>query len=310
MTLPFRPGDLLVAATDVDDRNVDLRNHSGAGRVLHYGSNFEPRGELRTGQTGLVVGLAIDPLDLSLFACDPGSQTITRFDRDGHCIGSVALLPRARIGSMLFMPDGRFVAGLHSRIGEAPDSTFPRLWIGSFRDSIVEGLAADVDGGRFGFHCITHCALGPDARTLYYVSEAGRRLMRYDLEARCQLPDLLRLDSDDPRGTYGPAALRDGRVLMATGGGAIMLDAAGNLLHSYTLGSERGWSRLTLSLDQKRFHVGNFIEGLLETREVETGALVNALDIQRRYCLSGVAEIPASEEPRSLRRAGYSSPTI
>ena len=43
--------------------------------------------------------------------------------------------------------------------------------------------------------------------------------MRYDLDARAQLPDLLQLDKDDPRGTYGPAVLRDGRVLMATGNG-------------------------------------------------------------------------------------------
>ena len=123
MTQPFAAGDLLIAATDVDDRNVDLRNHSGAGRVLHYGADFSPKGELRTGQTGLVVGLAIDPADLALYACDPGSQTITRFGRDGNVGGVAPLLPRARIGAMLFLPDGRFVAGLHSRIGEAPGST-------------------------------------------------------------------------------------------------------------------------------------------------------------------------------------------
>ena len=293
MTQPFAAGDLLVAATDVDDRDVDLRNHAGAGRVLHFGADFTPKGELRTGQTGLVVGLAIDPADLALYACDPGSQTITRFERDGRCAGLAPLLPRARIGAMLFLPDGRFVAGLHSRIGEAPGSSAPRLWLGSFRDMQVEALAAEVDGGKFGFHCITHVALAPDGHTLYYVSEAGRRLMRYDLEARRQLPDLLQLGKDDPRGTYGPAVLRDGRVLMATGSGAVMLSADGHTLREYELGSARGWSRLTLALDQRRFHVGNFVEGRLETRDVDSGALRHVLDIQRRYCLSGVAEVPA-----------------
>jgi hypothetical protein len=292
MTQPFAAGDLLIAATDVDDRNVDLRNHSGAGRVLHFGADFAPKGELRTGQTGLVVGLAIDPADLALYACDPGSQTITRFGRDGSLSGLAPLLPRARIGAMLFLPDGRFVAGLHSRIGEAPGSTAPRLWLGSFRHAKVEALVAEVDGGKFGFHCITHVALGADGRTLHYVSEAGRRLMRYDLEARRQLPDLLQLDKDDPRGTYGPAVLRDGRVLMATGNGAVMLSPDGQPLRDYELGSARGWSRLTLALDQRRFHVGNFVEGKLETRDVESGALRHVLDIERRYCLSGVAEVP------------------
>ena len=89
MNTTFDPGDLLVAATDVDDQNVDLRNHAGAGRGLHYGADFAPKGELRTGQTGLVVGLAIDPADLSLFACDPGSQTITRFRRDGASVSGL-----------------------------------------------------------------------------------------------------------------------------------------------------------------------------------------------------------------------------
>ncbi len=293
MTQPFEAGELLIAATDVDDRNVDLRNHSGAGRVLRFGAGFEPRGELRTGQTGLVVGLAFDPADRALYACDPGSQTVTRFDADGRCAGLAPLLPTARIGSLLFLPDGRFVAGLHSRIGEAPGSNAPRLWLGSFRDATIEALQAEVDGGKFGFHCITHVALGVDGRTLHYVSEAGRRLMRYDLDARRQLPDLLVFDKDDPRGTYGPAVLRDGRVLMATGGGGVMLAADGTALRDYEFGSNRGWSRLTLSLDQRRFHIGNFVEGQLETRDVESGALLHVLDIQRRYCLSGVAEVPA-----------------
>jgi sugar lactone lactonase YvrE len=294
MTQPFATGDLLVAATDVDDRNVDLRNHSGAGRVLHFGADFAPKGELRTGQTGLVVGLAVDPADRALYACDPGSQTISRFEPDGRCSGLAPLLPRTRIGSMLFLPDGRFVAGLHSRIGETPGSVVPRLWLGSFREGRVEALVAEVDGGKFGFHCITHVALGADGRTLHYVSEAGRRLMRYDLVARRQLPDLLQLDQGDARGTYGPAVLRDGRVLMATGSGAVMLSPDGQPLRDYEFGSARGWSRLTLALDQRRFHVGNFVEGRLETRDVESGALLHVLDIQRRYCLSGVAEVPAA----------------
>ena len=55
--------------------------------------------------------------------------------------------------------------------------------------------------------------------------------------------DLLQLDKDDPRGTYGPAVLRDGRVLMATGNGAVMLSPDGQPLRDYELGSARGWSR-------------------------------------------------------------------
>ena len=161
----------------------------------------------------------------------------------------------------------------------------------------IEGhlrIDVEVDGGKFGFHCVTHLALAGDARTLHYVSEGGRRLMRYDLEARRQLPDLLCLAKDDPRGSYGPGVLADGRVLMATGNGALLLDASGRELRSDAPAIARGWSRLTLALDGRSYWLGNFLEGLLEQREVESGALLRSHDIHRRYSLSGLAEVPAA----------------
>jgi hypothetical protein len=292
MTTPFESGDILLAATDVDDRNVDLRNHAGPGRVLHLDARLRPKAELRTGQTGLVVGLGIDPTSLSLYACDPGSQTVTEFGRDGSCRGVAPLLPRARLGSILFDADGRFLAGLHSRIGEQPGMPAPRLYVGSFRDAHIEPLAVEVDGGKFGFHCVTHMSLAADRRTLYYVSEGGRRLMRYDLAERRQLPDLLRFEKDDPRGTFGPAVLRDGRVLMATGGGVAMIDPQGRILREFAADPGRGWSRLTLALDARSYFLSNFIEGLLEQREVDTGDVLRRHDIRRKYSLSGLAEVP------------------
>lgn len=292
MTVPFASGDIFLAATDVDDRNVDLRNHAGPGRVLHYDHALQLKSELFTGQTGLVVGLAVDPTDRSLYACDPGSQTVTRFTADGRCAGPVHFLPRARIGAMQFRSDGSFVAGLHSKIGEPPDAPAPRLYLGTPSMPMARGLAAEVDGGKFGFHCITHVAIGPDARTLYYVSEGGRRLMRFDLDAAVQLPDALVLDRADSRGTYGPAVRADGYVWMATGGGAVLLDPKGHIESEITADVPKGWSRLTLALDGRSFYLGNFLEGLLQQRDAMTGALILTHDIHRKYSLSGVAEIP------------------
>ena len=292
MTVPFHKGDLFLAATDVDDRNVDLRNHAGPGRVLHLDARLQLRASLYTGQTGLVVGLAIDPTDGSLYACDPGSQTITRFTSDGECTGPVTFLPRARIGALLFLPDGRFVAGLHSKIGEPADAPGPRLWLGSAQARSATGFKADIDGGKFGFHCVTHMSLAPDGRTLHYVSENGRRLMRWDIATQSQLPDLLQLPADDPRGTFGPAVRADGYVWMATGTGAVLLAPDGRIEREIAASRPRGWSRLTLSLDGRHFYLGNFIEGLLEKRDAASGELLLTHDIQRKYSLSGVAEFP------------------
>lgn len=292
MNAPFQTGDLFLAATDVDDRNVDLRNHAGPGRILHLDARLQLRASLYTGQTGLVVGLAVDPTDGALYACDPVSQTITRFTPDGLCAGSVGFLPRARIGSLLFLPDGRFVAGLHSKIGEPADAPGPRLWLGSARAQTAAGFAAEIDGGKFGFHCVTHLCVAPDGRTLHYVSENGRRLMRWDIQTQQQLPDLLRLAPDDARGTFGPAVRADGRVWMATGFGAVLIGHDGRIEHEIAASRPRGWSRLTLSLDGRHFYLGNFVEGLLEKRDAASGDLLLTHDIQRKYSLSGVAEFP------------------
>ncbi|MCS6947618.1 MAG: SMP-30/gluconolactonase/LRE family protein [Steroidobacteraceae bacterium] len=293
MGTAFESGDLFLAATDVDDRQVDLRHHVGPGRILHYDRDLRLKGALFTGEIGLVVGLAIDPRDRCLYACDPSSQTITRFTADGERAGRLELWPKARIGALLLRPDGRFVAGLHSKIGEPPERPMPRLFVGrlSGTPSDVEGLAVEIDGGKFGFHCVTHLSLGPDGRTLYYVSEGGRRLMRYDLEERRQLPDLLVFDPDDPRGTYGPAVLADGEVLMATGIGAVRIDTRGTVVRRYDVPERRGWSRLSLALDGASFYLSNFIDGVLEHRDIETGKLLRTHDIGRKYCLAGLAEM-------------------
>lgn len=287
------PGDIFLAATDVDDRNVDLRNHSGPGRVLHYDAQLRLKGELRTGQVGLVIGLGWDRRHRELLVTDPSAHVVTRFAADGSRLEPLPFLPRARIGSIQFLPDGRFCAGVHSKHGEDPASPQPKLYLCDRDAGTALPLAVDIDGGKFRFHAVTHMTLAPDGHTLLYVSETGRRVMRYDLAARRQLDDLLVLAADDPRGTYGLACTPDGRVLMATGSGAAMFAADGSLIRSYDIPERRGWSRLQLSLDPTRFWLSNFFEGVLQQRDVESGELIREHDIGRKYSLCGLAEVTA-----------------
>ncbi len=291
--MSFEPGDIFLAATDVDDRNVDLRNHSGPGRVLHHDAQLRLKGELRTGQTGLVIGLAWDQRHRELLAADPAAHVVTRFGSDGTRLEPLPFLPRARIGSIQFLPDGRFCAGVHSKHGEDPANPQPKLYLCDRDAGSALPLAVDIDGGKFRFHAVTHMTLAADGRTLLYVSETGRRVMRYDLAQRQQLPDLLVLAADDPRGTYGLACTPDGRVLMATGSGAAMFAADGSLIRSYDIPERRGWSRLQLSRDPTRFWLSNFFEGILQQRDVESGELIREHDIGRKYSLCGLAEVPA-----------------
>ena len=289
----IEPGDILLAATDIDDRNVDLRNHSGPGRVLHYDAQLRPKGELRTGQVGLVIGLGWDRRYRELLATDPSAHVVTRFAADGSRLEPLPFMPRARIGSIQFLPDGRFCAGVHSKHGEDPASPQPRLYLCDRDAGTALPLAVDIDGGKFRFHAVTHMTLAPDGHTLLYVSETGRRVMRYDLAAQRQLDDVIVFAADDPRGTYGLACTPDGRVLMATGSGAAMFAADGSLIRTYDVPERRGWSRLQLSQDPTRFWLSNFFEGILQQRDVETGALIREHDIGRKYSLCGLAEVPA-----------------
>lgn len=291
--MPVEPGDIFLAATDVDDRNVDLRNHSGPGRVLHYDAQLRLKGELRTGQVGLVIGLGWDRRHRELLVTDPSAHVVTRFAADGSRLEPLPFLPRARIGSIQFLPDGRFCAGVHSKHGEDPASPQPKLYLCDREAGSALPLAVDIDGGKFRFHAVTHMTLAPDGHTLLYVSETGRRVMRYDLAAQRQLDDLLVLAADDPRGTYGLACTPDGRVLMATGSGAAMFAADGSLIRSYDIPERRGWSRLQLSLDPTRFWLSNFFEGALQQRDVESGELIREHDIGRKYSLCGLAEVTA-----------------
>jgi hypothetical protein len=289
----FEPGDIFLAATDVDDSNVDLRNHSGPGRVLHYDSQFHLKGELRTGHVGLVIGLGYDRRHRELLVTDPSAHVVTRFAADGTRLEPLAFMPRARIGSIQFLADGRFCAGVHSRHGEDPAQPLPKLFLCDRDAGVAEPLVVDIDGGKFRFHGVTHMTLAPDGRTLIYVSETGRRVMRYDLEARRQCSDFLVLAADDPRGTYGLACTPDGRILMATGTGAVMFGADGTVLKTYDIPERRGWSRLQLSQQRGSFWLSNFFEGLLQQRDIESGELLREHDIGRKFSLCGLAEVPS-----------------
>ncbi|MGA0018485.1 MAG: hypothetical protein ACO3IL_00665 [Steroidobacteraceae bacterium] len=288
--MSFVEGDIFLAATDVDDQNVDLRRHSGPGRILHYDHDLVLKGELRTGNVGLVIGLAFDHRHQELWAADPSAHDVTRFAADGQRLPSFEFLPKARIGSIQFLPDGRFVAGVHSTHGEDPAQPKPKAYLCSRDEATAEPLAVSIDGGKFRFHGVTHMSLAADGRTLVYVSETGRRVMRFDLQRREQLDDWLCLPDDTTDGTYGLICLPDGRLLMATGMGAAMFDSAGQLIQRYDVPERKGWSRLQASAEPGKFWLSNFFDGILQQRDIETGELIREHDIARKYSLCGLAE--------------------
>jgi SMP-30/Gluconolactonase/LRE-like region len=286
-------GDLLIAATDVEEATLDFRKGiSGAGRILHCDHAMRVKRELWTGEQGLVVGLAIDPATATLYSTNPQGYSFVLFDRHGDRLPGPAFLPRRRWGNLLFAPDGRAIAGVHSFHGEAPDDAYGDGKLARFdpRSGAVEFFTIEIDGGRGGKHCVSNLALAPDGRTVFYVSEAGRRVLRYDIEQRQQLPDFRVFGEDEGRGTYGVQVLPDGRVLMATGTGAALFDKSGAELLRYDVPAVKGWTRAKLSLDGVHFYLGNFLDGILERRRISDGAVVDRFDVQRKGSLTSVVE--------------------
>lgn len=291
---PAAPGDLYAASTDVDDANVDLRAHKGPGRILHYDPNFRLKGMLFTGLEGLVIGLAYDARTGLLYACDSQNRDVARFDvKTGARLPNAAFIPARNFGSMEFVSATKAVLGVHTFRGEDAANPSPKLYLADLAAETCEPLSVEIDGGKFGFHAVTHIGLHPDGRTLYYVSEGGRRIMRYDLAARRQLPDFLVLAKDDPRGACGVEITPDERVLMATGSGCVLFAPDGSLLKTYDLPERKGWARIQwANEDRTQFWINNFFDGIVQKRDLETGTVLLEHDIGRKFSLCGLAEIP------------------
>ena len=285
----FEAGDILLAASDVDDRNIDLRNHKGPGRILHLGADFSAKGELRTGAQGLLVGLAVDPADGSIWTADPTGRAVFHFDADGVLLSSPEL-PSRPWGTVVFGPDGGMYLGVHTQRGAAPEDALGGDKLVRLEDGrIAESWPVETDGGHTGRHGLTSLGFQDGGRLALYLSEGGRRVLRHDLMARRQLEDFLCFAESDTRRAYGVTVAGD-RVLVATGRSVMLLAGDGTALAEWPAVPEKGWTRVTPSRDGETFFFNNFLEGLIERRRLTDGVVVAAHDIARRCSLCGVAD--------------------
>ena len=289
-------GDLILAATDVDDRQIDLRRLHGPGRLLHLDPEFKLKQTLWTGQEGLVVGIGLHPQTGLLYTADPHNQNIVAFDAEGQCLGPLPKAPRRPFGAVAFDKEGRLVLGVHSARRPPPEDRFgdAKLFVADAQTGEPEvALCPAIDGGRTGWHCITSMALDRPTDILEYASEGGRTLARFDIRAGRQLSNYLLLPNDDPRKAYGLAKLPGGRRILATGGGASLLSEDGATLAAYQVALASGWTRISLPpIPGDYFYLNNFLEGLVQKRLIETGAVLAEHDIRRKCSLCGLAEVP------------------
>jgi len=283
-----QPGDLLLAASDVDDRNIDLRNHRGPGRILHVGAAFDAKSILWTGVEGLLVGLAIDPADGSIWGADPTARKLIHLSPDGEIL-SVPALPERPWGTVVFDADGRMMLGVHTRRGPVPDDLLGAANLVRLEGEGWRGFTLRSDGGHAGFHQVSSIAL--KGAVAAHLAEGGRRIFLHDLDADRPLDPLLDMESGGDGGrVFGVCALAEG-WLAAAGDSVLRLGEQGRIVARWPMPSERGWTRVTLAKNGGEFFVNNFLEGVIERRRVGDGQVVARHDIGRKCALCGVAEV-------------------
>ena len=289
----LREGDFFLALNEIDQSNIDFRKGiSGQCRIVHYDRDFNPKGELRTGESGLLVGLLYNPNDQRLYATNPQQNSLLAYDSAGGKHRLTSYLPVRRYGNMALARNGDIVIGIHSLYGAPTKDQYGDGKLIRFNPETeaVNFYDVEIDGGRSGRHCISNLAIAPDDKTIHYVSEAGRRLCRYDTESRQQLSDFLAFAENDSMKTYGMGVLPGGEVLMACSSGAVLFSPHGEILKNYDVPYKKGWTRAKLALDGKHFYLSNFSQGLLQRRDIETGQVACELNTGLKCSMLSLSE--------------------
>ena len=106
---PYAPGDLFVAATLLDNPDDD---HAGQGRILQYGADLSPKGELLLADTThLVGGLNFDAAGV-LWAFDSQEFVVLNIHRDGRVVRRREFGARP-LSHVNFAADGTLLFGEH-----------------------------------------------------------------------------------------------------------------------------------------------------------------------------------------------------
>ncbi len=306
---PFAPGDIFLGCTYLCHPDDD---HKGDGRILQFDSNRVPKGTLYTeGTSHLIVNLRFGP-DGTLWGFDPFEQVVVRVTPDGKQLPNYDFGERAW-GNVCFGPKGEIYLGEYLngsnpyRGGEM--RTLPGTDVVGFGN--IGAFAMDDDGdfqktGEFdpdlspsltGFHGITHTAMHPDGRTFTYLTDLGMRVMRYDVVADKQLPDLVTYPGGDEyvrKWTTGIDYLSDGTLLLLRGSFIDFIGPDGASLRTLELDAY-GYAMITIGPDEEYVYVTNIFTGVMSKVALDSGVIVGQIDTgvaAPQRSLAGVAVYP------------------
>jgi sugar lactone lactonase YvrE len=303
----FAKGDLFVAATELNNTEDD---HAGRGRILQFDADLKPKGVLWLAETThLVGGLKFDPQGV-LWAFDSQEFVVLNVHRDGRVVRRREFGARA-FSHVNFAADGTLLFGehvtgdsikpevqarMHTKIPFMPGTTrFGDGHVFRFRPdgTLIKEYGTQTHGGMGGFLGVTMSAISPDGSTLVYCSETGPRLMRYDLIADRQLPDLQSFTPPYPPGPppmfFGMVYAKDGTLYVLRGASIHVVDAGGNTTRQIPL-EGFGWATIELAADQRHAFVSSFFSGEVAKIDLTSGAKVGSIATGAAKAVAGLAE--------------------
>lgn len=305
---PFAPGDIFLGCTYL--MNVPGDDHAGEGRILQFDRHLVPRGTLYTeGTTHLIVNLRFGP-DGVLWAFDPFAHAVVRVSPEGRQLpavdfgdrgwGSVCFGRQNRLYLCEYLKGDRPYQGGDMRT--LPGSTqvgYGRIAAFDQAFRPVTEFDNDTAPSLTGFHGVTHSVMHPDGHTLTYLTDLAHRVMRFDVEAGRQLPDLVTLTPGPElarRWTTGVAYRRDGTCLLLRGSFIECYDGSGRSRRTIELDAY-GYAMITASTDDRHAFCANIFTGVMSKVDLAEGRIIGQIDTglaKPQRSLAGVAEyLPA-----------------
>ncbi len=300
---PFAPGDIFLGCTYLCDPDDD---HAGDGRILQFDKNMVPKGTLYTeGTSHLVVNLRFGR-DGVLWGFDGFEHTVVRVSPEGRQLENVDFGDRGW-GNVCFGKDGQIYLGEYLN-GDKPyqggdmrclEGTnvvgYGNIGVFDSEFNKVTEYDPDLSPSLTGFHGITHTAMHPDGRTYTYMTDLGMRVMRYDVVAGEQLPDLVTYPGGEEyvrKWTTGVDYLDDGTLLLLRGSFIDFIDNQGRSQRTIEL-DEYGYAMITISADQRHVFTSNIFTGVASKVELDSGKIVGQIDTglaKPQRSLAGIAE--------------------
>jgi hypothetical protein len=302
---PFAPGDIFLGCTYLND---PVDDHAGLGRILQYDADFKPKGVLwTTGHRHLIMGLTFDP-DGVLWGFDIHTQAVIRVDRYGRQMPAHRFAHRA-FGAATFGSDGsiyfgetlkgnRPYWGSHMEYVPGTDQIgFGRIVKFDREFRHVEEFPAESGVELSGFKAVTHLSLHPSQQFIAYTTETSKRLMRYDIANRRQMPDLARIEGDDlfdRRWFIALVYAKDGRLLATRGDFVEVYAEDGRVLNTVDLKQfGYGFAQVAVCSDQVHAIASNIFTGIACKFEIATGRILGHVQtdhVSPRRALAGIAE--------------------